>query len=378
MRKLLIISLLIISTAIPSFAEHHKDNTSSASTNQAESATAHQTDHNHSSTHEKFDPGRIILEHILDAHSWHLAGHASIPLPVILHTDKGFEIFSSGKFEHGHATVKGKYYNYRLKDERVIAVDEQGNELPEVTASIKDFSITKNVLALFISIVLLLAIFIPVANRYKKEPSRAPSGFQSLLEPIILFIQDNIAIPNIGKKKYEKYMPFLLTVFFFILINNLLGLIPFFPGGANVTGNISITFTLAAIVLIIVMITANKHYWQHILAMPGVPKPVLLILTPVEILGFFIRPFVLMMRLFANITAGHIVILSFISLIFVFYYTWGTVAGFGISVFSMLLVIFMSLLELLVAFLQAYVFTLLSAIYFGSAIEDSHHDDSHH
>lgn len=200
---------------------------------------------------------------------------------------------------------------------------------------------------------------------------------QSLLEPIILFIINDIAIPNIGKKKYEKFLPFLLTVFFFLLTNNLLGLIPFFPGGANVTGNIAIPLTLAGIVLIIIILSSNKHFWMHMLAMPGVPKPVLLILTPIELLGFVIRPFVLMMRLFANITAGHIVILSFVSLIFVFG-SMNAGAGYGASIFSMLLVIFMSLLELLVAFLQAYVFTLLSAIYFGSAVEEGHHEEGHH
>lgn len=325
---------------------------------------------------EKFDAGKMIMEHILDAHDWHLWGHTAIPLPVILYTPKGVDVFMSSAFEHGHATVHGQHYHYQLHEGHVIVVDEAGNEDAVATHAIKDFSITKNVAALFISIIIMLLVFLPIAARYKENANRAPSGMQSLIEPIILFIQDNIAIPNIGKKKYEKYMPFLLTVFFFILTNNLMGLIPLAPGGANVTGNISVTLTLAAIVLIIVIVTSNKHYWQHILAMPGVPKPVLLILTPIEILGFVIRPFVLMMRLFANITAGHIVILSFISLIFIFGAMSAT-AGYGISIFSMLLVVFMSLLELLVAFLQAYVFTLLSAIYFGSAIEEGHHEEHH-
>jgi F-type H+-transporting ATPase subunit a len=341
---------------------------------------AEESEHNETVKEEKFDAGKMIMEHILDAHDWHLFGEhhtaVSIPLPVILYTDKGLDVFMSGAFHHGEEIVHGKY-NYKLAERNIEIVDADGKVNHEATEKLKDFSITKNVVALFISIVLLLFIFIPIANKYKANANTAPSGLQSLLEPIILFIQDNVAIPNIGKKKYEKYMPFLLTVFFFILINNLLGLIPFFPGGANLTGNISVTLTLAAIVLIIVIVTSNKHYWQHILAMPGVPKPVLIILTPIEILGFVIRPFVLMMRLFANITAGHIVILSFISLIFIFG-AMSAAAGYGISVFSMLLVVFMSLLELLVAFLQAYVFTLLSAIYFGSAIEEGHHEGEHH
>lgn len=331
---------------------------------------------------ERFDAGKMIMEHILDAHDWHLWGEhrsaVSIPLPVILYTDKGLDVFMSSAFHHGEATVTGKSGNmYRLEERHIVAVNADGTVNEETTHSIKDFSITKNVAALLISIVLLLFIFLPIAKKYKQNPNVAPSGLQSLLEPIILFIQENIAIPNIGKKKYEKYMPFLLTVFFFILINNLLGLVPFFPGGANLTGNIAVPMTLAAIVLIIVIVTANKHYWMHILAMPGVPKPVLIILTPIEILGFIIRPFVLMMRLFANITAGHIVILSFIALIFIFG-EMSAVAGYGVSVFSVLLVVLMSVLELLVAFLQAYVFTLLSAIYFGSAVEEGHHEGEHH
>jgi len=357
-----VFTVFLTSVSVTAFAE------------EAEHVTATEGEHH---TEEKFDAGKMILEHILDSHDWHLWGHTAIHLPVILYTDKGLDIFSSGKFEHGHAIAQGKYYNYKNEEETIVVVNAEGKVDEEATHRVKDFSITKNVVALFVSIVILLVVFLGVANKYKANANTPPSGLQSLLEPIILFIQDNIAIPNIGKKKYEKYMPFLLTVFFFILTNNLMGLIPFAPGGANVTGNISITFTLAAIVLIIVIVTSNKHYWQHILAMPGVPKPVLIILTPIEILGFVIRPFVLMMRLFANITAGHIVILSFISLIFIFG-AMSAAAGYGISVFSMLLVVFMSLLELLVAFLQAYVFTLLSAIYFGSAIEEGHHEGEHH
>jgi F-type H+-transporting ATPase subunit a len=197
---------------------------------------------------------------------------------------------------------------------------------------------------------------------------------QSLLEPLIIFVRDDIAKASIGPK-YQKYLPYLLTVFFFIWINNLLGLIPILPGGANVTGNLAVTGTLAIITFLITTFSANKHYWRHVFAMPGVPMAVLIILTPIEILGLFLRPFVLMIRLFANITAGHIIALSFFSLIFIF----GEMSpgvGFGVSIVSVAFVIFMTLLELLVAFLQAYVFTLLSAIYFGAALEehDNHHE----
>jgi F-type H+-transporting ATPase subunit a len=210
-----------------------------------------------------------------------------------------------------------------------------------------------------------------VANGYKKRGVGAPKGLQSFIEPIIVFIRDDVAKANIGPK-YERFMPYLLTVFFFILLNNLTGLIPIFPFGANVTGSISVTFALAAITFVITLIHGNRHYWGHILAMPGVPKPVLLILTPVEILGVFLRPAILMIRLFANITAGHIIVLSFFALIFIF----GEInagLGWGVSIFTLVFTIFMSMLELLVAFIQAFVFTFLSAMYFGAAVEG--HDD---
>ena len=185
----------------------------------------------------------------------------------------------------------------------------------------------------------------------------------------MIFVRDDIAKSAIGEKEYKKYLPFLLTVFFFIFLNNLLGLIPFFPGGANLTGNIAVPMVLAAMVFIITTLSGKKYYWKHIFAMPGVPKPVLLILTPIEIFGVFLKPLVLMIRLFANITAGHIIILSFFSMIFIFG-EMSPVAGYGVSVFSGLFVLFMMTLELLVAFLQAYVFTLLAAMYFGMAVEE--------
>jgi F-type H+-transporting ATPase subunit a len=199
-----------------------------------------------------------------------------------------------------------------------------------------------------------------------------------VIEPLIIFIRDEVAKTTIGEKKYKRYMPFLLTVFFFIWINNLLGIVPFAPGGANVTGNIAITMTLAVMTLITVVFSATKHYWRHIVAMPGVPVGVLTLLTPIEILSFFLRPFVLMVRLFANITAGHIIILSFFALIFIFG-EMNPGLGFGVSVASLAFTVFMTMLELLVAFLQAYVFTLLSAIYIGAAVGEHHdHHDADH
>ena len=318
---------------------------------------------------EKFDAGKLILDHIGDEHGWHLWGHTSIPLPVILYdTQRGLQVFSSARFDHGHAAYDG----YALEEGQVVAVDAQGHKDEAATANIWDISITKTVLSLFISMAILLVVFLNVAKAYTRRAGMAPKGLQSFIEPIILFVRDDVAKSAIGEKKYMKYMPYLLTAFFFIFLNNLLGLVPIFPGGANLTGNIAVTVVLALITFIIVTVSGNKHYWHHIFAMPGVPGWVLGILTPVEILGMFLKPFVLMIRLFANITAGHIIALSFFSLIFVFGET-SAGAGYGVAIGSWAFTVFMALLELLVAFIQAYVFTFLSAMYIGAAVEEPHH-----
>jgi len=329
----------------------------------------------HTAHSAAFDPGHMITEHIGDAHDWHLWGHTHIPLPVILYTDKGFEVFSSGRFRDGHHLVDyvGSHYTYRLEDEKIYVVE--GGMIQEHGSGLKlDLSITKNTVTIFIVALLMLCVFLSVAKAYKRRPGQAPKGLQSFMEPLIMFVRDDIAKPNIGKN-YEKFMPYLLTVFFFIWISNLLGLIPVFPGGANLTGNIAVTLTLAVLTFIITTINGNKHYWGHIFAMPGVPKAVLIILTPIEILGMFLRPFVLMIRLFANISAGHIIALAFFSLIFIFGNGGESVgAGVGVGIASWLFTVFMMCLELLVAFLQAFVFALLSAVYFGSAVEEHHHE----
>ena len=333
----------------------------------------------------KFDAGKMIIEHITDSHEWHVLGEGehtvAIPLPVILYTDKGLEVFMSGNFnhegfEHGAAPYLGKYNTYKLNEKsQVEIVDGAGKVDEAATAKVYDFSITKNVASMFVSVALLLFVFLSVAGAYKKNPNSAPKGMQSLFEPIIVFIRDDVAKSSIGHK-YEKFMPYLLTVFFFILFNNLLGIVPIFPGGANLTGNISVTMVLALLTFVIILLNGNKHYWGHIIAMPGVPGWVLFILTPIEILGVFIRPFVLMVRLFANMSAGHIIALSLFSLIFIFG-EMNAGLGLGVSVMSVAFALFMGLLELLVAFIQAYVFTLLSAIYFGAAVEDAvHHEES--
>ena len=323
----------------------------------------------------KFDAGQLIMGHIGDEHGWHLWGHTTLPLPIIVYnTERGVSCFSSSHFDHGHKTYRG----YMLHEGSIVATKaEDGTDVHHatidepLTKATWDISITKNVLSLFISLAILLFVFIGVAKAYTRRAGQAPTGFQNLVEPIILFVRDDVAKSAIGPK-YMTFMPYLLTAFFFIFLNNLLGLVPFFPGGANLTGNIAVTLVLALITFIIVTVRGNKHYWHHILAMPGVPGWVLFILTPVEILGMFLKPFVLMIRLFANITAGHIIALSFFSLIFVFGET-NAGAGYGVSVMSLAFTVFMTMLELLVAFIQAYVFTFLSAMYIGAAVEEPHH-----
>ena len=331
-----------------------------------------------------FNAGELIMEHIADEHGWHLWGTTTVSLPVIVYNQqRGLSIFSSSKFEHGHAA----YMGYRLSEKGKIEAVNETSEIAadvatvneEITAATYDFSITKNVLSILVTITIMMLVFLSVAKAYTKRKGLAPTGLQNAMEAIILFMRDDVIKAGIGEKKFEKYVPYLLTLFFFIWINNLLGLIPIFPGGANVTGNISVALVLATLTFIITTISGNKNYWQHIFAMPGVPKGVLVLLTPIEILGVFLRPFVLMIRLFANIAAGHIIALSFFCLIFIFGQEtlYGAGGGLGVSPLSIVFTVFMGFLELLVAFLQAYVFTLLSSIYIGAAVEEHHHDDHH-
>lgn len=325
-----------------------------------------------------FNAGEMIMHHIGDAHDWHILdydGHpVSIPLPIIIYDkNNGLSMFSSSKFDHGHASYKG----YALDHGKIIAVNEAGDKDEAATSAIVDLSITKNVTAMLISIAIMLWLFIAVAKGYTRNRGKAPKGIQSFMEPVILFVRDDIAKAAIGDKHYMRFMPYLLTIFFFIWLNNILGLVPFFPGGANLTGNIAVPMVLALITLIITTFSGKKHYWMHIFAMPGVPKGVLILLTPIEILGMFIKPFVLMVRLFANITAGHIVVLVFFSLIFIASGAGtpevSTVGGIAAAVPAVAFTIFINLLELLVGFLQAFVFTFLSAIYFGMAVAEGDH-----
>jgi F-type H+-transporting ATPase subunit a len=318
---------------------------------------------------QKFNASTYILEHIADSHEWHIytkqnGESVAIYLPVILYNkEKGLNIFSSRKLADGNI-----YKGFKLEEEgelkgKIVTISAEGvadeKNLP------LDLSMTKTVVALLSAAIIGLILFISLARSYKKTGISHPKGIQSFLEPVVLFIRDDIAIPNIGHK-YEKYMPYLLTAFFFILINNLMGLIPFPPPfGGNVTGNIAITFVLATCTFIITQFSGNKSHWRHVFATPGVPFWLLPIMIPVEIIGLFSKPFALMIRLFANMLAGHIVILSLICLIFIF----GTVA---LAPVSILFVIFMDFMELLVAFLQAYIFTLLSALFISLAVQENH------
>ncbi len=333
--------------------------------------------HEQHDQHEEgsFKPKDYMFGHIRDSYDWHIISikekHISIPLPVILYSkEKGLVVFMSSKFDHGHSSYKSFHIATSGEHEgSIVETLSDGSEVIPV-----DISITKNIASLFISIILLFWIFISVANTYKRNPDKAPSGFQSLIEVIIIFVRDEIAKSSIGEKKYQRFMPFLLTVFFFIWFNNMLGLVPFFPGGANLTGNISVTLVLAFFTFIITTTSGTKGYWQHIFNTPGVPvwlKIPLPIMPLIEFIGIFTKPFVLMIRLFANITAGHIIVLGFLSLIFMFG-EMNALVGYSVSVVSVLFAVFMTFLELLVAFIQAYVFTFLSALFFGMAVEEHH------
>ncbi|MGO3810656.1 F0F1 ATP synthase subunit A [Mesonia sp.] len=325
---------------------------------------------------KEFNPTDMIMHHIGDAHGWHFFGSGesavTLPLPVILYTDNGLVNFMSSEFHHD---TEGEYivekYGMRFVNyhEKIYQLDSgaekiEFNEEQEVLNAKKpiDFSITKNVAAMFLTVIVMIVFFFSLARHHKKN-EKAPRGLNNALETLVLFVRDDIAIPQIGKKKYMKFMPFLLTVFFFIWITNLLGLL---PGAANVTGNISVTVALGLFTLILIIFNGNKDYWKHIFWMPGVPLPVKLLLAPIELIGLIIKPIALMIRLFANITAGHIIILSLLGLIFI-------LENAGVAGISVPFALFIMVLELLVAFLQAFIFTMLSALFIGAAVQEHEH-----
>ena len=314
-----------------------------------------------------------IEHHIQDSHSFTFFSdskknkHYGFPLPIIL-WDEGLQMFSSSKFHHGETVAESNGKYYKLYHSKIYRTDAEGTlsydaEHHVSNASPLDFSITKNVVMIFIVSVLMLLLFGGLAKSFGRGPIAKGAG--RFFEPIVVYIRDDIAKPNIGETKYKKFMPYLLTVFFFVWFLNLFGLTPL---GVNVTGNIAVTLALALITFIITQFSGNKNYWKHIFWMPGVPVLMKFVLAPIELLGVFIKPFALMIRLYANIMAGHVVLMSIIALVFIFQ-NW---IGGSLSLF---LAFFLSLIELLVAALQAYIFTLLSALYFGFAVEE--HDEAH-
>lgn len=338
---------------------------------------------------EGFNASEVIFGHVLNAHEFHfldIGDHpVTIPLPIILYSpERGFTTFMSSKFEHGHKTYEG----YALLTEHsikemgldaksfspgdIVAVNEAGGY--EAGVKVYDISLTRNVVQMLIALIIFTWIMLRIAKRYKSGVgvTSAPKGSQSLLEPVITFVRDEVAKPNLGHK-YEKYLPYLLTVFFFILINNIFGLI---PGSANVTGNIAFTAVLGLISFVVILASSNSHYWGHIFNPPGVPLGVKFILVPVEFLSVFIKPFALIIRLFANMVAGHIIIICLISLIFIFGQL-NPIAGWGASPLSIAFTVFIYLIEVLVAFLQAFIFTMLTAVFIGQAFEGEHHDEAH-
>ena len=351
-----------------------------------------------------FDAGATIIEHVTDAYEWHILTykekHVSISLPVILLDEGKLHLFSSSHLHHGEKAYgdyavcplagakKGKIVKIKEVDSDLDStalagadifpiLTEEGEKevMVDQDASLYDFSITKNVCALFISLIILFWMVLASARNYKKRGYGAPKGVARLVELLVVFVKDEVAKPAIGEK-YRKFLPYLLTIFFFIFFNNLLGIVPFFPGGANLTGNIAVTLVLAVCTFVLTNINGTKHYWVDIVNTPGVPwwlKFPLPLMPLVEVVGVFTKPIVLMIRLFANITAGHIICLGFICLIFIFGASSPAV-GLGVSPVSVLFYIFMSALECLVAYIQAYVFTLLSAIYIGLAVAEPHHE----
>ncbi|OAV46110.1 F0F1 ATP synthase subunit A [Lewinella sp. 4G2] len=408
-----------------------------AAQNDVDSAEEHTEEHadDHGG---KYDPVETIMHHIADGNEFEVFHGFAIPLPVILFAPgHGWTVGMSSMFDHGHHAVDGYVMNHgrinriadesfpqghvEIKDPHAIHTYKfkadggpiVGEETDEISTeelneadfllydgkqykldrasaadaglfgggitSFYDFSITKNVFGMMLAALLLIITFTVVARGYKDREGQAPSGFQGFMEPVFLFIRDEVAIPMIGKEHYARFLPFIMSIFFFILFCNLLGLIPIFPGSANITGNLAVTMGLAILVFIITNINGKKDYWQHVFWMPGVPIFVKPILAVVEILGLFIKPFSLMIRLFANITAGHIIILSLIGLVFVFGNSGESIGGATVgAIVGGAFTAFMNLIELLVAFLQAFIFAMLGASYIGAAVEEhDHHDEDH-
>lgn len=355
---------------------------------------------------EEVDPGSIIVGHVTDSHSWHLFDYktkngevhpVAINLPVIFLDEGHLEVFSSKQFHHGHSVYQGRNHTYALvggglAKEEVVCVKEAAVEEAPLEDDIVevgdemyilakdndgkvikpiDISITKTAAAIIIAVTLLIIIILASAKKYKVRAGKAPHGMQSLIEILVLHVRDDIVGPILGRNT-ERFLPYLLTLFFFIFFCNILGLIPFFPAGANITGNIAVTAILALITFFITNLNGNKHYWKDIFNTPGVPAwlKIFPLMPVVELVGVFTKPIVLMIRLFANMTAGHIVILGFVVIIFILSNSLGMAVGGAVSAVSVIFAVFISLLECLVAYIQAFVFTMLSALYISMAVEN--------
>jgi len=310
-------------------------------------------------TEAAYNPTPMVLHHVGDSHQWDILEQIHFGLPCILwDSQNGISTF----MYHDGKEVNG----YECHHGEIKRSDELG---------FIDFSITKNVATMLLTALILIVVFMSVANAYTKAKGKAPSGLQNLMEVLVVFVRDDVAKPGIGPK-YEKYLPYIMTIFFFILVNNLLGLIPIFPGGANVMGNIAVTLVLALIAFVVINVSGNKAYWTHIV----LPKPYFLwpIMFPVEVLGIFTKPIALMIRLFANMVAGHIIVLSLISLVFVFGKAGQSVGGSALgAAIAVPFTLFISIIEILVAFIQAFIFAMLTAVFIGMAVEE-HAAEGHH
>ena len=402
-----LIVALLTAWSLPMAAQEHSGETQHTTEEHGES--------------QGYDPVETVMSHIADANNFHIWKGVHLPLPCILYAPgQGWSVFLSSRFDHGHLAVDGyvltehgrvnrvadasfpqgavhidgfthhtvekdgteKEVEYVLYHGKEYALDKpstlDGGILGGGITSFYDFSITKNVFTMMLASILLIWLFLAVRRGYERNDGKAPSGVQSFMEPFFTFMRDEVTKPMIGEKHYERFQPFIMTVFFFILFCNLMGLIPFFPGSANVTGNLAVTMVLAVFTFLVVNLNGNKHYWEHILWMPGVPGWVKIILTPIEIFGVFVKPFALMIRLFANISAGHIIILSLIGLIFLFGNNGESVGGAAVGgIVGGLFTAFMNLIELLVAFLQAFIFAILSAAFIGDAVAEHGHEHEH-
>ena len=329
----------------------------------------------HDGGRDEIDVGEILFGHIGDSYGWHITdwkgSHVTIPLPCIVRCSTGWHFFMSSRIEHGHEyeglflAEEGRY------EDKIVERGPDG----ELTRPF-DISITKNVASLIFTAVLLILIVLSTAGWYRRHDASeegAPGGFSGLMELVIMMVNDEIIRPSIGEKEYRRYAPYLLTAFFFIFLSNLLGIVPFFPGGANVTGNIAVTMVLAFFTFAAINIFGNRHYWKEIL-WPDVPvflKFPIPIMQTIELFGMISKPFSLMVRLFANIMAGHAMILGLVSVIFVTV-KLGPVINGSMTVITMLFGVFMDCLELLVAFIQAYVFTMLSSVFIGLSRQEEH------